>query len=1292
MRCPVCHRRLATGAACPVHRQRPPTGPSVEPWAPPDVPGLSRAALLGTGGFSHVFTAYREEDGREVALKVGLGPHHERFAREAAALRRVKPPTVPELLRHGTVRGRPFLVLERLHGQTLAAWMAALPGTGAASVPRVRELLAGLCSALERVHAAGLAHRDLKPENIFLREGGALSLLDFGLARFLDEPGDSASTDEEAPGFTPLGQRLGTTLYMAPEQCLDARGADAAADVYALGILLFELLTGAPPFTGGPEEIRHAHVSLRPPRVSERAAVPVALDEVLRRCLAKSPVDRFARAADVRFAFEAACREEVTGSPSLLAAGLTPTPTPSSLGAGRRPVALLGVRADLGVDALLAAVEPQGGTLARVGARGYVIAFSESLSAEANLRAGALVARRLTEEGRAATVLHLAELYVYPGTTLTRVAGAALEAVGDWWPGDLAAGEARVTPAAARRLGAGSTRSEEGDSRLRLHDGGASSSSEAPPVLGREEVLAALEAEAARSLDEGVPGLCVLTGDVGLGKSRLLELLGTRLESRGRARVVRLRAPPPDSVARESLHDTMKAAFAEPDAAPLARVPPRRPVPLADSRHAAARDLADSLRQRAREAPRVLLVDDGHLADPTSLDALEVATLAGARAPLWVCIAARPALLGLRPHLGERSALVTRHALPPLSPEASRALLLRLLRPAEHIPEPVLARLERLAQGVPLSLVELAGALRAAGALRTSPGGGWYIAPDALLDVSVTPLFERLAARALAGLPEAHRELARLCAVLGTEVEVSRVDAVLRHLDAQLPPEREAPLDASAGLQRLDAGAGLQRLARSGLLRPAGPRRFAFRHPLLREALEALLPPPARRALHAAALLATPGDGLAERLRRAHHAAACGAHDEASVTFLALAEEARRSHLSVEAEQHYTRALALLPESDGERRALALAGRGRVRHRLQRFREGLADLSAARALAEARGDVAMQVDLLLEEATARDWMEDVDGSTACTREALERIEQLDDPRLSLRCTLARGRLHVRQGEWGAAARVLTSAVEGAEIARDHETGVVSGALLGSALTFLDRTEEAAARFEEALVRCEEAGDVLHLAATLINRVLLWLRQGDVRRMEDDLRRAMALGRELGHAQVERWSTFNLAEVLYMQGRLEEALPLARRVHELGVRFFREHPVPTDALLLARIGAELGDLAEASRQLRWIETHCPPESLPPTAVMRRLVELQVREAQADGVAADSAAWHALAEEADTYASADEKAELFLQAARSALRAGRGEEARAWLERAERAVEGAPLWRPRMESLRAALCAV
>ncbi|GMT96708.1 hypothetical protein KH5H1_08270 [Corallococcus caeni] len=1281
MRCPVCHRRLAPGAACPVNGVAAGSGLPLEPLAIPDVPGLSGAALLGVGGFAHVFTAVREVDGREVALKVGLGPHHARFAHEAEALRRVGPPTVPAVLEEGRVGGRPFLVQELLRGQTLAAWMAALPGTGAASVARVRELLTGLCPAVARVHAVGLAHRDLKPENIFLREGGALSLLDFGLARRLED-----GPAEEA------GNRAGTTVYMAPEQCLDAREAGTAADVYALGVLLFELLTGTPPFHGSADEVREGHVSRRPPRVSERAHVPVALDAVVARCLAKEPAERYASAGDVLAAFEAACAEG-PALPGIVGAKDARPAQASTTFAGARPVAVLGLRTAASVDGLAATLEPFGGVLARVAAGGYLLVFCESLSAEANVRAGALAARRLVESGEAAAALHVAVLYVHPGTALPRIAGAALERPETWWGRAVAPGEVRVTAEAAARLEPGWVEpiAKQDDSeaesekrapialqsaaegaravdaaheagtvfRLRLHDEeGARVDGEPPPFVGRDAVLEALVSDAERSLSSSVPGLGVLTGEVGHGKSRLLKALASRLEAEGRARVVRLRAPPPDASVSSSLLDALRAVVGRPSADPRA--------------------LADALLAQAREAPLVLLLDDAHLADPLSLDVLERATLEGPRAPLWMCLAGRPSLLGLRPHLGERSALASRHPLPPLPPEASRAVLVHLLRPAEHIPEPVLARLEHLAQGVPLSLVELARALRAAGALRSAPGGGWYVAPDALLDVSVTPLFERLAPRVLAGLPEVHRVLARLCAVLGTEVDVGRVDAALRHLTTGPELSRAASLDA---------GAGLQRLTRAGLLRPSGPGRFAFRHPLLREALEALLPPAPRRALHAAALKASVGEDVAERRRRAHHAAVCGAHQEAARDYLALAEEARAGHLPVEAEQHYTRALALLPESDDARRAQALAGRGKVRHRLQRFRESLADLSAARALARVRGDAALEVDLLLEEATARDWMEDSDGSAACTREALDAIEPLDAPRLSLRCGLARGRLHVRQGEWAAAARVLTSTAEGAESARDHETLVVSLALLGSALTFLDRAPEAAARFDEALERCEAAGDGLHKAAVLSNRVLLWLRQGDVPRMEADLRRAMALGRELAHAQMERWSTFNLAEVLYMQGRLDEALPFAQRAYELGVRFFREHPVPVDALLLARIQAAAGDEAAAARQLAWISQRCPPESLPPTAIMRRLVELQVHQRTAGAFHATD--WEALCTEADALASPDEKAEILLQATGIARRTGAMAEARAWLERAAPAVAEAPLWSTCFHALRAAL---
>jgi tetratricopeptide (TPR) repeat protein/type II secretory pathway predicted ATPase ExeA len=1228
------------------------------------VPGLQLQTLIGAGGFSRVFSARREADGREVALKVAVGPFSARFAREAAALRRVGPPTVPALLHKGSADGRSFLVLERLRGQTLAAWMAALPGSGAAPLSHVRDLLAGLCGALERVHTAGIVHRDLKPENVFLREGGALSLLDFGLARFLDA--SDPDEPEQSVHLTRTGQRLGTTTYMAPEQCLESRDVDARTDLYALGVLLFELLTGTPPFTGGPDEVLHGHVNLRPPRPSERAPVPAALDDVLLRCLAKDRAARFGSASGLLAAFDAACRTHPS-APAAVEEALAPA-RPQ----GVRRVALLGVRGDMDVEQLASAVVPEGGLLARIHPGLYLVAFPEHPSAEAGLRAAARAARKLSAEPDTPTVLHLAELRVRPGATLTRMAGMALEEPESWWPSESPRGDASplATPEAAARLGPGAT--TPGPAGTLLFTGDSSltrppASTEPPPLLGRDALLDTLRADAARSFSGQGPGLSVLTGEPGHGKTRLLDALASRLEAEGRARVLRLAAPHPDAAGAEALLHALWARC-EPDA----------PLPASPRRHTLARSVASALRRLAARQPLVLLLDDAHQADPTSLDALEVATLASPEVPLWVCAAGRPELLGLRPLLGERAGHPAHHVLPPLAPEASRALLLHLLRPAEFIPEPVLARLEQLTQGVPLSLVEVAGALRTSGALRATPGGEEYVAADELLHVSVTPLFERLAARALSLLPAVHQGLAQLCAVLGQELTVAQVDAAQRHLDTK---------EDTARVAGLDAGAGLARLERAGLLKPTGPERYAFRQPQLREALERALPAAWRRALHAAALRGLSGRGEAEQRRRARHAAACGAHEESFAAWFSLGEAARQSHRPVEAEQDYTHALAQLPEGDTARRARVLAGRGRVRYRTHRFREALADLSAARALAGALGDTALEVDLLLEEATVLDWLEDAEGTAARTREALEKAESLDDPRLSVRCSLARARQAWRQGDWARATRLLTATEEAAMLARDTETRVIALMMQGTGLALAGQVEDSARAFDEGLALCRKEGDALHEAATLINRPFLWRARGDVESALEDLRRSTALARELGHPQVERWASGNLAEFLHWMGHTGEAWRLARRAHELGIRFFSEHPVAVDAVLLARVCAARGDMPEARRLLSWLSEHCRPEHTPPnTRALWRLVELQAREAEAG--TRDAGAWRTLAEDSQPDTSGDELTEVLYQATLSALRAGCLDEAREWLARAGSTAAASPLWRSRLEALHVA----
>jgi hypothetical protein len=189
---------------------------------------------------------------------------------------------------------------------------------------------------------------------------------------------------------------------------------------------------------------------------------------------------------------------------------------------------------------------------------------------------------------------------------------------------------------------------------------------------------------------------------------------------------------------------------------------------------------------------------------------------------------------------------------------------------------------------------------------------------------------------------------------------------------------------------------------------------------------------------------------------------------------------------------------------------------------------------------------------------------------------------------------------------------------------------------------------------------------------------------------EDLRRSTALARELGHPQVERWASGNLAEFLHWMGREGEAYRLARRAHELGVRFFGEHPVAVDAVLLARVCAARGGWEEARGLLDWLSAHCRAEHTPPnTLALWRLVELQVREAR--GGARDAEAWKALAGESQPNTSADELTEVLYQAALSALQSGERDEAREWLTRAESTAATSPLWRPRLEALHVAWAA-
>jgi serine/threonine-protein kinase len=285
-----------------------PLDPSVAGVQPGDViAGKYRIeGIIGRGGMSVVYQATHLQLGQQVALKVlsaealHLPEYILRLKREACAVSRIRSEHVTrvhdigELEAEGGIPGVPYLVMEYLSGLDLAA---VLSRRGALPVGLAVECIMQACEALAEAHALGIVHRDLKPANLFLTEGvdgsPCVKVLDFGISRM--------STCHGLPSLTDPGTVLGTPSYMAPEQMEAADSIDARSDIWGLGIILYELLAGKPPYGGDslPQIFIHIMRS-RPPKPSlVRTDVPPAVDAIVARCLAIEPSDRFQSVADL---------------------------------------------------------------------------------------------------------------------------------------------------------------------------------------------------------------------------------------------------------------------------------------------------------------------------------------------------------------------------------------------------------------------------------------------------------------------------------------------------------------------------------------------------------------------------------------------------------------------------------------------------------------------------------------------------------------------------------------------------------------------------------------------------------------------------------------------------------------------------------------------------------------------------------------------------------------------------------------------------------------------------------
>jgi beta-lactam-binding protein with PASTA domain/tRNA A-37 threonylcarbamoyl transferase component Bud32 len=251
---------------------------------------------VGAGGMAEVYRARDDLLGREVAVKV-LNERFasdrsfvERFRREAQSAANLNHPNIVSLYDYGSDNGTYFIVMEYIDGRPLDE---IIRREGNLLPERAAEIAADIAQALHKAHDGGLVHRDIKPSNVMLTSSGQTKVTDFGIARALVSDGE--------PTVTQTGMVIGTASYLSPEQA-QGNPVDARSDVYSLGCVLYEMLTGAPPFQGqSPLAIAYKHVREDPvPPSRGNSDVPAALDAIVMKALAKNPDNRFSSAMELK--------------------------------------------------------------------------------------------------------------------------------------------------------------------------------------------------------------------------------------------------------------------------------------------------------------------------------------------------------------------------------------------------------------------------------------------------------------------------------------------------------------------------------------------------------------------------------------------------------------------------------------------------------------------------------------------------------------------------------------------------------------------------------------------------------------------------------------------------------------------------------------------------------------------------------------------------------------------------------------------------------------------------------